>query len=42
MDTLPEVLGKELKDLVREMFNWLMQPCLGRCLVSFLDSAIYI
>ena len=29
MDTLPESLTKEQKELVHELFNWLIQPCLG-------------
>ncbi len=29
MATLPETLTKEQKELVRELFEWLMQPCLG-------------
>ena len=29
MDGLPETLTKEQRELVRELFNWLIQPCLG-------------
>ncbi|KAL4617872.1 dynein heavy chain 3, axonemal [Arapaima gigas] len=28
MDTLPESVSEELKDLVEDLFNWLVQPCL--------------
>eukprot|EP00795_Rhopilema_esculentum_P009610 gene9610-17369_t len=28
METLPETLTKEQRELVRELFNWLIQPCL--------------
>ncbi|XP_046888652.1 dynein axonemal heavy chain 3 [Hypomesus transpacificus] len=28
MDTLPESLGREHRDLIVEMFDWLVQPCL--------------
>ncbi|MBN3303948.1 DYH3 protein, partial [Amia calva] len=28
MDTLPEALSKEHRQLVSDMFNWLVQPCL--------------
>ena len=30
MATLPESLLKEQTDIVTEMFNWLIQPCLGK------------
>ena len=29
MEGLPETLTKEQRELVRELFNWLIQPCLG-------------
>eukprot|EP00794_Sanderia_malayensis_P008808 gene8808-9750_t len=46
LDTLPETLTKEQRELIREMFNWLMQPCLDfirhECKFSVQTSAMHL